>query len=92
MRLCELSHLWSLPLLWPDPRLLLLPAVQGQEAFETPPAGCNPDAIKLFVGNIPRNYTEDQLRPFFETVGQVVELVIVRDKHTHESKGSAFVW
>jgi hypothetical protein len=28
----------------------------------------------------------------FETVGPVVELVVVRDKFTHESKGSAFVW
>jgi len=59
---------------------------------ETPPAGCAPDAIKLFVGNIPRQYTEDQLLPFFETVGKVVELVIIRDKATFTSKGSAFVW
>jgi hypothetical protein len=28
----------------------------------------------------------------FETVGPVVELVVVQDKFTHESKGSAFVW
>jgi RNA recognition motif-containing protein len=28
----------------------------------------------------------------FETIGPVVELVVVRDKFTHESKGSAFVW
>ena len=50
------------------------------------------DAIKLFVGNIPKQCTEDYLLPFFETIGKVVELVIVRDKITHESKGSAFVW
>jgi hypothetical protein len=35
------------------------------------PAGCQPDAIKLFVGNIPKVYTEDQLLPFFETIGKV---------------------
>lgn len=28
----------------------------------------------------------------FESIGPVVELVVVRDKFTHESKGSAFVW
>lgn len=28
----------------------------------------------------------------FQQVGPVVELVVVRDKFTHESKGSAFVW
>jgi hypothetical protein len=44
------------------------------------------------VGNIPKHYTEEQLKPFFETVGPVVELVIMRDKISHESKGSAFVW
>eukprot|EP00775_Hariotina_reticulata_P001643 gene1644-1985_t len=36
--------------------------------------------------------TEEELRPVFESVGPVVELVVVRDKFTHESKGSAFVW
>jgi RNA recognition motif-containing protein len=115
---------------------------------ESPPAGCDPDAIKLFVGNIPKLCTEEQLQPFFETIGkvfkselaafhpclqlqmctarsyvcmlrhdycpmnnfhvqpyeqiikrllsnvcmQVVELVIVKEKSTHESKGSAFLW
>lgn len=62
------------------------------DGIEMPPAGCQPDAIKLFVGNIPKACTEEQLMPFFETIGKVVELVIVRDKATHESKGSAFVW
>jgi hypothetical protein len=59
---------------------------------EAPPAGCDPDALKLFVGNIPRSYTEEQLQPIFESMGKVVELVVVRDRATHESKGSAFVW
>lgn len=64
----------------------------GEGADEQPPVGCAPDAIKLFVGNLPKSCTEEHLHPFFETVGKVVELVVVRDKSTHESKGSAFVW
>lgn len=56
------------------------------------PAGCAPDAYKLFVGNVPKTFTEEDLRPVFEAVGPVVELVVVRDKFSHESKGSAFVW
>jgi len=68
------------------------PSGQEADGVETPPAGCQADAIKLFVGNIPKACTEEQLMPFFETIGKVVELVIVRDKATHESKGSAFVW
>ncbi|KAJ9515120.1 hypothetical protein QJQ45_028921 [Haematococcus lacustris] len=77
-----------------DPSTVAMGAMGGLETeiTETPPAGCAPDAIKLFVGNIPKSCTEEQLLPFFETVGLVVELVIVRDKASHESKGSAFVW
>lgn len=61
-------------------------------SHDVPPLGCNPDAMKLFVGNIPKSYTADSLRPLFESIGTVVELVVVRDKLTDESKGSAFVW
>lgn len=38
---------------------------------ETPPPGCDPDAMKLFVGNIPKTCTEDQLLPLFQSVGKV---------------------
>lgn len=59
---------------------------------DVPPLGCQPDAIKLFVGNIPKTYTAEDLRPLFDQIGTVIELVVVRDKLTDESKGSAFVW
>ncbi|GLC56141.1 hypothetical protein PLESTB_001073100 [Pleodorina starrii] len=63
-----------------------------ESPLETPPPGCDPDVIKLFVGNIPKNCSEELLLPLFQSIGKVVELVIVYDKVTHESKGSAFVW
>lgn len=61
-------------------------------SHDIPPLGCNPDAMKLFVGNIPKSYSAESLRPLFESIGSVIELVVVRDKLTDESKGSAFVW
>ncbi|PNH12299.1 CUGBP Elav-like family member 4 [Tetrabaena socialis] len=66
--------------------------MEALEPSETPPPGCASDAIKLFVGNVPKSCTEEQLLPLFQSIGKVVELVIVHDKVTHESKGSAFVW
>eukprot|EP00914_Ancora_sagittata_P001509 GHVO01003854.1.p1 GENE.GHVO01003854.1~~GHVO01003854.1.p1 ORF type:complete len:526 (-),score=91.68 GHVO01003854.1:1081-2613(-) len=47
--------------------------------------------IKLFVGRVPRNIDEDQLRPTFEEFGQVLEVAIIRDKSTQNHKGSAFI-
>ena len=48
---------------------------------DQPPAGCDPDAMKLFVGNISKTCTEDQLLPFFESIGKVrwcVRLVLMK--------------
>ena len=59
---------------------------------DLPPLGCAPDAYKLFVGNISKQFTEEDLIPVFESVGNVVECYVVRDKASSESKGSAFVW
>lgn len=33
---------------------------------DLPPLGCDSDAVKLFVGNIPLQYSEDQLLPLFQ--------------------------
>lgn len=36
-----------------------------------PPAGCDADAIKLYIGNLPLTATEADLMPLFESFGKV---------------------
>eukprot|EP00198_Chlamydomonas_reinhardtii_P014051 XP_001703388.1 predicted protein [Chlamydomonas reinhardtii] len=81
----------SLPVA-PNLSMMQTTFLDALEPTENPPPGCAPDAIKLFVGNVPKSCTDEQLLPLFQSIGKVVELVIVHDKATHESKGSAFVW
>ena len=49
-------------------------------------------AKRLYVGNIPYQTTEDQLRALFESDGaQVAEVKIVMDRDTGRPRGFAFV-
>ena len=45
----------------------------------------------LYVGNLPNNTTELQLRTLFETHGKVERVSIVMDKETGRPRGFAFV-
>ena len=48
----------------------------------------DPDAIKMFVGQIPRSMDENDLRKMFEEYGQVHQVNVLRDKITGQSKGN----
>ena len=47
--------------------------------------------MKLFVGNLSWNATEDTLKPLFEAFGKFVSIRIVTDQETGRSKGFGFV-
>jgi len=47
-------------------------------------------AKKLFVGSLDWNTTEDELKSFFEELGEVEEAIIIKD-HQGRSKGFGFV-
>uniref|UniRef100_A0A674MT39 CUGBP Elav-like family member 2 n=1 Tax=Takifugu rubripes TaxID=31033 RepID=A0A674MT39_TAKRU len=53
----------------------------------------DPDAIKMFVGQIPRAWSETELRELFEPFGAVHQINILRDRTTNppQSKGCCFV-
>ena len=49
----------------------------------------DPDAIKMFVGQIPRSMDENDLKKMFEEFGPIYQLNVLRDKITGQSKGKA---
>lgn len=47
--------------------------------------------MKLFVGNLPYDVKEDELRDMFAAHGQVASVAIISDRDTGRSKGFGFV-
>lgn len=47
--------------------------------------------MKIYVGNLPRDVTEADLRAAFEPFGVVASVVLARDKRTAEPRGFGFV-
>ena len=49
----------------------------------------DPDNIKMFVGQVPKDLGENDLRTIFEEFGRVHQINVLRDKYTGSSKGES---
>lgn len=47
--------------------------------------------MKLYVGNLPNNMTEDELSSEFKDFGEIQSLKIITDRDTGRSRGFAFI-
>ncbi len=47
--------------------------------------------MKIYVGNLSYNATEETLQRLFDNYGQVTEVVVVTDRDTGQPRGFAFV-
>jgi len=50
-----------------------------------------PDSIKLFIGQVPREWSETELRSLFEPYGEIHSLNLLVDKSSGQHKGCAFL-
>ena len=47
--------------------------------------------MNIYVGNLSREVTEDELRKEFEAFGEVTSVNIIKDRYSGESRGFGFV-
>lgn len=47
--------------------------------------------VRLYVGNLPRSTTQDELNTLFAQAGAVVSVEVIRDRISGEPKGFAFI-
>lgn len=47
------------------------------------------EMVKLFVGQVPKHFDENDLRPYLESYGSIHELSVLRDRITYSHRGSA---
>jgi len=47
--------------------------------------------MNIYVGNLPRNLSEGELRETFQAFGEVTTASIIKDKYSGQSRGFGFV-
>ncbi len=48
-------------------------------------------SIKLYVGNLPYSFGDNELRELFSQFGEISEANVIKDKYSGRSKGFGFV-
>jgi RNA recognition motif-containing protein len=48
-------------------------------------------SIRIYVGNLPYTYREEEIAQLFAPYGEVREVRVITDRDTRQSKGFAFV-
>lgn len=65
--------------------------VISDSAMVTRPDQPDPDAIKMFLGQIPKTWTETEIHELLDSFGPIYSLNILREKGSALSKGCCFV-
>jgi RNA recognition motif-containing protein len=47
--------------------------------------------VKLYVGNLSKSTTEDELKSLFAQAGPVAQVEVIKDRDSGQSKGFAFI-
>jgi RNA recognition motif-containing protein len=47
--------------------------------------------MNIYVGNLPREATEDDLRELFKSFGEITSITIIKDRATGEPRGFGFI-
>ncbi|BAF17281.2 RNA-binding protein BRN1 [Oryza sativa Japonica Group] len=66
-------------------------AAAGVGGGEEQGNGRGEESVKLFVGQVPKQMTEDELAAMFAAVAVVDEVTLIRDKATKASRGCCFL-
>ena len=46
---------------------------------------------KIYVGNLPYNISEEDLKTLFESCGEITEVIVAKERFTGKPKGFAFI-
>ena len=63
------------------------PEIDPEAAYTDQTKGVEAEPIKLFVGQVPRSWSEDELREILEPYGAIQELSVLKDRAVGTSKG-----
>ena len=61
---------------------------QAQSQIETNQREPDSDALKMFVGQIPRDWNESDCQKLLQQFGEVHSINVLRDKKTGKSRGN----